>query len=408
MEKELPDGWKITNLEYICNLVTDGTHDKTPLVDKKIGVPLITSKDLTEDGISFENVIYITKEQHQQIIRRSKPEKGDILYSKIGTIGKPTIVDVDIEFSIKNVALFKLKEDIIFSKYLRYYLKWEHVHNSLLKRADGGNQKFIPINALKKIEIILPPLETQQKIVAVLEKAEETKKLRAQADELTQQLLQSVFLEMFDGSHANDWPVTIVEEVVHPNKGSMRTGPFGSQLLHSEFVEEGIAVLGIDNAVKNNFEWGKRRFISESKYEELKRYTVYPGDVVITIMGTCGRCAIVPDDIPLSINTKHLCCITLNQEKCLPIYLHGYFLQHPISRQYLLSKANGAIMDGLNMKIIKDMPIIIPPIELQKKYGAIVQKIKETKQAQQQSSLEINTLFDALMQKAFNGNLYSF
>ena len=197
MENKLPEGWKITNLEYICNLVTDGTHDKTPLVDKEIGVLLVTSKDLTEDGISFENVTYITTEQHQQIIRRSKPEKGDILYSKIGTIGKPTIVNVDFEFSIKNVALFKLKEDIVFNKYIRYYLKCEQVHNSLLKRADGGNQKFIPINALKKIEIILPPLKTQQKIVSILEKAEETRKLRAQADELTQKLLQSVFLEMF-------------------------------------------------------------------------------------------------------------------------------------------------------------------------------------------------------------------
>jgi type I restriction enzyme, S subunit len=121
-------------------------------------------------------------------------------------------------------------------------------------------------------------------------------------------------------------------------------------------------------------------------------------------MGTCGRCAIVPDDIPLSINTKHLCCITLNQEKCLPIYLHGYFLQHPIARQYLLSKANGAIMDGLNMKIIKDMPIIIPPIWLQKKYGAIVQKINETKQTQQQSSLEINNLFNTSCRKPLQGN----
>lgn len=186
----------------------------------------------------------------------------------------------------------------------------------------------------------------------------------------------------------------------------MRTGPFGSQLLHSEFVDDpdGIMVLGIDNAVKNRFRYTGDRYITPEKYEGLRRYTVHPGDVLVTIMGTCGRVAIVPSDIPTAINTKHLCAMTLN-ERCLPEYLHATLTyNHSVLRQ-MGASARGAIMDGLNMSIISGLQFDLPDISAQRKLQEVFADIDSlTNKALHAREIE-DTLLSSIQTRAFNGEL---
>ena len=255
------------------------------------------------------------------------------------------------------------------------------------------------------LEIPLPPLPEQRRIAAILDQADALRAKRRGALAQLDSLTQSIFIEMFGGSHSQDWPVETIADVAAPCDGSIRTGPFGSQLLHSEFVTEGVAVLGIDNAVANEFRWGERRYISEGKYRELRRYTVKPGDVLITIMGTCGRCAVVPDDIPVAINTKHLCCITLNPVKCLPEFLHAFFLLHPMARGYLEQTSKGAIMAGLNMGLIKAMPISVPPVPIQQTFATRIQAIESLKATHRAALAESDALFASLQRRAFASQL---
>lgn len=292
------------------------------------------------------------------------------------------------------------------------YVDWLLSGEPIRLRYDSISFGAVPRRRRAKVNDFLsitidhvPPITEQKRIAGILDAADALRAKRRESIEQLDTLIQSTFLEMFGDPKKHEWDFTTVESLAVEKKGSIRTGPFGSQLLHSEFVDSGIRVLGIDNAVQNKFAEGESRYITPEKYKQLARYTVRPGDVLITIMGTCGRCAIVPDDIETAINTKHLCCISLDHEKCNPQFLHAYFLQHPLARKYLERNAKGAIMSGLNMGIIKSLPVPLAPIALQREYADISSAIKSNLAQSDYHLTELDTLFASLQARAFRGEL---
>jgi len=289
--------------------------------------------------------------------------------------------------------------------YLAHFLLTPHMVALASSRATGANLPRLSPRALAELRVPLPQLAEQRRIAEVLDRGEILRAKRRTALVQLGTLTQAIFLDMFGDAGECGWNLVTIADVAAQGPGAIRTGPFGSQLLHSEFTASGIAVLGIDNAVENEFRWEKRRFISEAKYGQLRRYTVRPGDVLITIMGTCGRCAIVPNGVPTAINTKHLCCITLNESKCLPGFLHAYFLRHPVALRYLRQTSKGAIMSGLNMDIIKKMPIPLVPIELQQHFVHGLGHVERLRTSHRASLVQLDALFASLQHRAFRGEL---
>ena len=196
---ELPVGWEWCRLQEAID-VRDGTHD-TPKYVESGGYPLVTGKDFYSGKLEFSQTKYISKEDYEKIILRSKVDRGDILFSMIGgNIGSMVIFEEDIEIAIKNVALFKkYYEGSVDNKYLFYFLKANI--NNIKTLSKGGAQPFVSLNILRNYLFALPPFEEQKRIV------EKVDQLMALCDELeknieeskkdSELLMQSVLQEAF-------------------------------------------------------------------------------------------------------------------------------------------------------------------------------------------------------------------
>lgn len=404
--------WPQMTLGELCKIYNGNSipakKKKEKYFFEQEGLPYIGTKDVGFDNeIEYDTGVIIPPSDFENF--RIAPAECTFICAEGGSAGRKIgFTKKEVFFGNKLYAINPNSE--LVSKFVFYYCQSEIFKEqffALMSGMIGGvNQK-----KFKTIRIPIPPLEEQRRIVRILDGAfakikQCATQIQTKLDDVNN-LFQSIFSAITEDS--TNWENKVVEELLFSEKGSIRTGPFGSQLLHSEFVDRGIAVLGIDNAVNNEFRWGKRRFITEEKYSQLSRYTVKPGDVIITIMGTCGRCAIIPDDIPTAINTKHLCCITLDTNKCLPEYLHAYFLHHPLSLEYLNKMAKGSVMDGLNMGIIRKLPVLLPTINEQQniidKLNMVSNEIKKLGDSYQIELESLIELKQSILQEAFTGKL---
>ena len=162
---ELPIGWEWVKLQTVYD-VRDGTHDSPKYLSS--GVPFLTSKNIFTGQLDLSDVKYISQQDHDLLSQRSKVDEQDILFAMIGSIGNPAIVNTDVEFSFKNMALFKYYSRALSSpRYLLLYLSV--VSKALKERAAGGVQAFVPLNTLRNTPLPLPPILEQSRIVAKVE-----------------------------------------------------------------------------------------------------------------------------------------------------------------------------------------------------------------------------------------------
>lgn len=278
---------------------------------------------------------------------------------------------------------------------------------SLIEQSGGAAiQNVASVRILKDINIFLPPLSEQQRIVAILDEAFEAiaaaranaEQSRQNAQALFESYLQSVFSQRGEG-----W----VDTTIAAATGGVFTGPFGSLLHKSDYIEHGIPLVNPAHITSVGIEPDLRKTVSEETAQRLSNYIMRAGDIVIGRRGEMGRCAIVTD-----IEDGWLCgtgsFVIKPSERCDARYLVR-LLRSESCKTQLENIAGGAVMPNLSNTDLSNFPIILPPIEMQRsvlrKIDLMAEKTQHLEAIYQRKIAALDELKQSLLQQAFSGQL---
>ena len=365
----------MARLGDICIQITDGSHNP-PMGVEQSNYLMLSSKNIDDDYITLNDPRYLSQEDFEAENRRTNIKPNDLLITIVGTIGRVAIVPNSLtEFCVqRSVAVLKPKPEIVYNRFLMHYL--QSMRPYLEQESRGVAQKGIYLKQLSNLSIILPPLDEQRKIAAVLDKVSDLiAKRRQQLDKLDE-IVKSRFIEMFgdpvDNPHG-------FRKVALSELAEIRIGPFGSLLHKEDYIEGGHPLLNPSHIVDGKVAPDSKLTISDKKYDELEAYHLHTGDVVMGRRGEMGRCAVVPSEGFLC-GTGSLLIRTKGE-------VTADYIQKTISfpsfRKTIEDMAVGQTMPNLNVPIVSKFQIIKPPIEVQINYYKFVAQTDKSKYRQE-------------------------
>jgi restriction endonuclease S subunit len=283
----IPEGWKIELLGEFM-IVKDGVH-QTPTYTES-GIPFLRVTDIQNEKINFSNTKYISKEEHEQITARLKPKKGDILYSKNGTIGITRIIDWDWEFSFfVSLALLRLKNNGYSVQYIAQYLQSSLAKREIYQGSKQGSVINLHLEEIQKFRVPLPPLPEQCKIAEILGAWDESiallEKLITAKHKLKQGLMQQLLTgkKRFKEFEGSEWELQTLSNFGINGHPTVKAGPFGSSLKKEFYTYTGYKIYGQEQVIADSPFIGSY-YIDESRFQKLKSCEVLPDDILITLV----------------------------------------------------------------------------------------------------------------------------
>ena len=396
----LPANWELGSIGELFETSTGATPKKSQPDNYGNDVPFVKPPELlntdifdTADNLSFKGAAS----------SRTLPP-GSILISCIGNLGKVGINSETVAFN-QQINAIKPNDNYI-SKFMFFQALSEGFKVQLEKLASGTTVPIVNKSKFNSIEVVLPPIPEQKKIVALLDTVftdlEQTRAKTEQnlknARELFDSYLQQVFSQKGEG-----WVETTLGEIT----GGIATGPFGSLLHKSDYIENGIPLVNPAHIVGQKIVPDQRKTISDETALRLSNYKMKAVDIVIGRRGEMGRCALITQT-----EDGYLCgtgsFIIKSSDRCDGGFLVR-FLRSASCVASLEKIAGGAVMPNLSNSSLSNFSIRVPSknkqIEITKLIDKLSIEIEKIIDIYQKKLSSIDELKKSILQKAFSGEL---
>jgi len=319
---------------------------------------------------------------------RQLVQEGDTVFSTVRPYMKNIAYineSLDGEIASTGFCVIRANTEFVSKGFIKFFSSSDNLLEQILPLQRGVSYPAVRDKDLFSASVLVPPLIEQQKIVEILE--EQLSRLDAalasvnavckKAARFRRSLLHAAFTgaltghDSFAGTLPEGWQVKLLSELCEQGKDSIVDGPFGSNLKRSDFQESGIPVLKLQN-IKANFIIQKNMdYVSQDKYEKIKRHSFHLGDIVMTKLGNPLGVSAIVDDISFGVIVADLVRIRPNN---VDTKFLCYYLNSPLIAKYLNDNQKGTTRPRINLSIVRSLILNIPPLDEQIKIVEILEE----------------------------------
>lgn len=386
-------------LGSVCRFLNGGTPSKAVAEYFDGDIPWITSADIT-GPIASRARSFITDEA----VKKSAVNKvaaGTVLLVTRTGVGKVAVAATELCFSQDITALIPESKKLD-AGYLVHFLRTQKEH--FLENARGATIQGITRNVVSDLCIPLPPLTEQRRIAAILDQADALRAKRREALAQLDSLTQSIFIEMFGDpvSNTKGWPdSTKLGQVAHivsgVTKGRNLTGK----------TTRTVPYLAVANVQDKSLSLSAVKVI-EATEDEISRYRLELDDLLLTEGGDpdkLGRGTLWKNELPECIHQNHIFRVRLTSDKLTPLFLNWLVGSQRGKKFFLRSAKQTTGIASINMTQLRSFPLLLPPIELQRRFTQHAAALAEQQSSHVASLAALDALFASLQHRAFRGEL---